>query len=346
MEPPPSPNLLRQVPQRPAPRRRHRRAPSLELKVDYEAEVAFVIGTRASEVDESQALDHVAGYTLLNDLSARDLQFATPQWMPGKVFDGSAPCGPALVTPDEAGPHDAIGISLDLNGEAHAGGHHRGPDLRIPAIVSHLSTADDPRARRHRVHRDAGGRRRDPRPPRLAQARRRDRDQLADAGVLETRIAEPGACASPRLRPRNRGQRERQEPDDVEVEPVRRRELDGDRHRRCQRGDLGRGLAPRPEGDRDRQGAAITRSARIAGSERRRLAPDAEWGAAGRLVAERAVVELAQAAVGDERDDERRDEGANTAERRSPAASAARRRRSRTAAPGPPGRTWPPRRGR
>ena len=47
-------------------------------------------------------LDHVAGYMLLNDLSARDLQFATPQWMPGKVFDGSAPCGPALVTADEA----------------------------------------------------------------------------------------------------------------------------------------------------------------------------------------------------------------------------------------------------
>ena len=50
----------------------------------------------------------IAGYMLLNDLSARDLQFATPQWMPGKVFDGSAPCGPALVTPDEAGAHDAI----------------------------------------------------------------------------------------------------------------------------------------------------------------------------------------------------------------------------------------------
>jgi 2-keto-4-pentenoate hydratase/2-oxohepta-3-ene-1,7-dioic acid hydratase in catechol pathway len=54
---------------------------------------------------------------LLNDLSARDIQFATPQWMPGKVFDGSAPCGPALVTPDEAGPPDEIEFGLDLNGE-------------------------------------------------------------------------------------------------------------------------------------------------------------------------------------------------------------------------------------
>ena len=65
-----------------------------------------MVGRRAKDVAESEALDHVAGYMLLNDLSARDLQFATPQWMPGKVFDGSAPCGPALVTPDEAGPHE------------------------------------------------------------------------------------------------------------------------------------------------------------------------------------------------------------------------------------------------
>ena len=91
--------------------------PAASEKVDYEAEVAFVIGRRARDVAEHDALDHVAGYTLLNDLSARDLQFATPQWMPGKVFDGSAPCGPALVTPDEAGAHDAIEIALTLNGE-------------------------------------------------------------------------------------------------------------------------------------------------------------------------------------------------------------------------------------
>jgi 2-keto-4-pentenoate hydratase/2-oxohepta-3-ene-1,7-dioic acid hydratase in catechol pathway len=91
--------------------------PAASGKVDYEAEVAFVIGRRAKDVSEPDALDHVAGYMLLNDLSARDLQFATPQWMPGKVFDGSAPCGPALVTPDEAGAVDQIAFALDLNGE-------------------------------------------------------------------------------------------------------------------------------------------------------------------------------------------------------------------------------------
>jgi len=91
--------------------------PAASEKVDYEAEVGFVVGRRCANVDPSQGLDFVAGYTLVNDLSARDLQFATPQWMPGKVFDGSAPCGPELVTPDEAGEPDAISFELDLNGE-------------------------------------------------------------------------------------------------------------------------------------------------------------------------------------------------------------------------------------
>jgi 2-keto-4-pentenoate hydratase/2-oxohepta-3-ene-1,7-dioic acid hydratase in catechol pathway len=93
------------------------RLPAASEKVDYEGEVAFVVGRRCKEMDPEDALTAIAGYTLLNDLSARDLQFATPQWMPGKVFDGSAPCGPALVTPDEAGAPDAISFALDLNGE-------------------------------------------------------------------------------------------------------------------------------------------------------------------------------------------------------------------------------------
>jgi 2-keto-4-pentenoate hydratase/2-oxohepta-3-ene-1,7-dioic acid hydratase in catechol pathway len=91
--------------------------PAASEKVDYEAEVAFVVGRRCKEVDADKAPEAIAGYMLLDDLSARDLQFATPQWMPGKVFDGSAPCGPALVTPDEAGAPDAISFALDLNGE-------------------------------------------------------------------------------------------------------------------------------------------------------------------------------------------------------------------------------------
>ncbi len=91
--------------------------PGASSKVDFEAEVAFVVGRRCSAVSESEAAECIAGYMLLNDLSARDLQFATPQWMPGKVFDGAAPCGPALVTTDEALAAGPISFSLTLNGE-------------------------------------------------------------------------------------------------------------------------------------------------------------------------------------------------------------------------------------
>jgi 2-keto-4-pentenoate hydratase/2-oxohepta-3-ene-1,7-dioic acid hydratase in catechol pathway len=113
--------------------------PAYSSKVDYEAEVAFVIGKRAKDVAETDALDHVAGYMLLNDLSARDMQFATPQWMPGKIFDGAAPCGPWLVTPDEAGAHDAIEIRLTLNGEEMQKGSTSDLVHSIPALVAYLS---------------------------------------------------------------------------------------------------------------------------------------------------------------------------------------------------------------
>jgi 2-keto-4-pentenoate hydratase/2-oxohepta-3-ene-1,7-dioic acid hydratase in catechol pathway len=115
------------------------RLPAASDKVDYEAEVAFVIGRRSSEVDESTAADHIAGYTLLNDLSARDLQFATPQWMPGKVFDGSAPCGPALVTADEALTDDTVSFSLTLNGEVMQDASTDDLIFGIPQLVAHLS---------------------------------------------------------------------------------------------------------------------------------------------------------------------------------------------------------------
>ena len=114
--------------------------PKGSAKVDYEAEVAFVVGRHCSNVSVDEALDHVAGYMLFNDLSARDLQFATPQWMPGKVFDGSAPCGPALVTPDEAGPHDQIEFELTLNGDVMQSASTADLIFSVPQLVAHLST--------------------------------------------------------------------------------------------------------------------------------------------------------------------------------------------------------------
>ncbi len=113
--------------------------PRWSERVDYEAEVAFVIGDRCKDVPEADAIDHVAGYTLLNDLSARDYQFKTPQWMPGKTFDGAAPCGPALVTADEAGPHDGIEIELTLNGEHMQRSSTADLVHPVPALVAYLS---------------------------------------------------------------------------------------------------------------------------------------------------------------------------------------------------------------
>ena len=98
-----------------------------------------MIGDRCKDVPADRAVEHLAGYTLLNDLSARDYQFKTPQWMPGKTFDGSAPFGPALVTPDEAGPSDAIGIALDLNGERMQESSTTDLVHSVPALVEYLS---------------------------------------------------------------------------------------------------------------------------------------------------------------------------------------------------------------
>jgi 2-keto-4-pentenoate hydratase/2-oxohepta-3-ene-1,7-dioic acid hydratase in catechol pathway len=139
MEPPAAPTLFAKYRNALAAPGATVELPALSKKVDYEAEVAFVVGRRAKDVAEADALDYIAGYTLLNDLSARDLQFSTPQWMSGKIFDGAAPCGPALVTPEEAGPADAIELSLHLNGEQLQGSSTADLIFSVPELLSHLS---------------------------------------------------------------------------------------------------------------------------------------------------------------------------------------------------------------
>jgi 2-keto-4-pentenoate hydratase/2-oxohepta-3-ene-1,7-dioic acid hydratase in catechol pathway len=84
---------------------------------DYEAELAIVIGRRTRNVSESDALSHVAGAMPFNDVSARDLQFQNPLWTSGKAIDSFAPCGPALVTLDEAGDLGSLGLRTMVNGE-------------------------------------------------------------------------------------------------------------------------------------------------------------------------------------------------------------------------------------
>ncbi len=90
---------------------------AVSVKVDYEAELAVVIGTTARGVTTERALDHVLGYTCLNDVSARDLQFADGQWVRGKSLDTFCPVGPALLTADEIPDPQALAIGCRVNGE-------------------------------------------------------------------------------------------------------------------------------------------------------------------------------------------------------------------------------------
>jgi len=90
--------------------------PGVSTQVDYEAELAVVIGTRGRNITEHAALQMVAGYTIFNDVSARDYQKRTSQWMLGKSFDTFGPMGPTLVTADEVGDPQTLELSLTLNG--------------------------------------------------------------------------------------------------------------------------------------------------------------------------------------------------------------------------------------
>jgi acylpyruvate hydrolase len=85
--------------------------------VDYEAELALVIGSEAHEVSERDALAHIAGAMPFNDVSARDLQIQNPLWTSGKAIDSFAPCGPALVTMEEAGDLGALTLRARIDGE-------------------------------------------------------------------------------------------------------------------------------------------------------------------------------------------------------------------------------------
>src|SRR6202043_307282 len=85
--------------------------------VDYEAELALVIGRTARNVAAQDALSHIAGVMPFNDVSARDLQLQNPLWTSGKAIDTFAPCGPALVTTDEIGGLGDLGLRARINGE-------------------------------------------------------------------------------------------------------------------------------------------------------------------------------------------------------------------------------------
>jgi 2-keto-4-pentenoate hydratase/2-oxohepta-3-ene-1,7-dioic acid hydratase in catechol pathway len=90
---------------------------SLTQRVDWEVELAVVVGRRMRDVPEGDALAHVFGYTVGNDVSARDLQFGDGQWVRGKSLDTFCPLGPVVVTADELPDPQALGLRTRVNGE-------------------------------------------------------------------------------------------------------------------------------------------------------------------------------------------------------------------------------------
>ncbi|NOU92261.1 FAA hydrolase family protein [Paenibacillus sp. LMG 31456] len=108
-------------------------------KVDYEAELVIVIGKKAKYVSKEDALSHVFGYCNVNDLSARDLQLRTQQWLLGKSCDGFSPLGPYLVTADEVGNPNDLGIRCIVNGEVRQNSNTSDMIFHCDEIVSYIS---------------------------------------------------------------------------------------------------------------------------------------------------------------------------------------------------------------
>jgi 2-keto-4-pentenoate hydratase/2-oxohepta-3-ene-1,7-dioic acid hydratase in catechol pathway len=104
--------------------------PKNSAKPDYEAEFAVVIGKGGRYIPEERWREHVFGYTIANDVSARDFQMATTQWMIGKTFDTFAPIGPAIVTADEIEDPHKLDISLTHEWRGVAELEHAPPDFR------------------------------------------------------------------------------------------------------------------------------------------------------------------------------------------------------------------------
>jgi 2-keto-4-pentenoate hydratase/2-oxohepta-3-ene-1,7-dioic acid hydratase in catechol pathway len=115
------------------------RLPPNSKQVDYEAELAVVMGRGGKQIPEVKAYEHIAGYMILNDVSARDMQSADKQWFRGKSCDTFAPIGPWIVTTEEIPDPHSLRISLTLNGQTMQDSSTGNMIFKIPYLVSHLS---------------------------------------------------------------------------------------------------------------------------------------------------------------------------------------------------------------
>jgi len=108
-------------------------------QVDWEVELAVIIAKQGKRINKTDAFDYVAGFTVMNDVSGREAQFSDSQWFRGKSFDGFAPAGPFIVTPDEIEDANNLKLTAVVDGEIMQDGNTRDMIFDIPAIIENVS---------------------------------------------------------------------------------------------------------------------------------------------------------------------------------------------------------------
>jgi acylpyruvate hydrolase len=114
--------------------------PAESAQVDYEGELAVIIGTAGRRIAPGDALAHVAGYAVANDVTMRDFQYKTHQWLQGKTWEASTPLGPYLVTPDEVGDPGALGLRLSIGDRVLQEANTAQMMFDVPTLIGHVST--------------------------------------------------------------------------------------------------------------------------------------------------------------------------------------------------------------
>jgi 2,4-didehydro-3-deoxy-L-rhamnonate hydrolase len=113
--------------------------PKSSGKIDWEVELAIIIGKEGKRISKAQAKDYIAGFTVMNDVSGREAQFSDSQWFRGKSFDGFAPAGPVMVTPDEIGDVNNLRITATVDGKIMQDGNTRDMIFDVYTIIEDIS---------------------------------------------------------------------------------------------------------------------------------------------------------------------------------------------------------------
>ena len=113
--------------------------PQSSGQIDWEVELAIIIAKEGKRISKAEALDYIAGFTVMNDVSGREAQFSDSQWFRGKSFDGFAPVGPFIVTPDEMGDVNNLRLTAKVDGKIMQDGNTRDMIFDVSTIIEDIS---------------------------------------------------------------------------------------------------------------------------------------------------------------------------------------------------------------